>query len=410
MKKCLVVGGGVVGLCSAYYLAKAGHHVTVVDKSNMHNGCSYGNAGMIVPSHIIPLAQPGVISKGFRWMFNTKSPFYVRPNLSLDLLKWLSAFYKNANQIHVNNSKEALLNLSLMSKELYQDFSKLNSKLEYKEKGLLMLYRTEKVAEEEMKIAESVRQAGLNVDVLSENALKQLENNISTAAIGAVHYKCDAHISPNEFMSFLKRELYRLEVNVISGQEITSVNCNKNKVLSFKTSSNEFKVDEYVLAAGSWSPLVANMLGIKIKLLPAKGYSFNMVDIEKKPIIPSILCEGKVAITPMNNELRFAGTFGITNVKDQRISEKRIKGMVEEVNLFFPTLKMKTPKIEDVWSGLRPCTPTGLPIISKSSRYSNLTICTGHAMMGLSLGPASGKLVEQMISNSKKSIDISRFT
>ena len=203
-KEVIVIGGGIIGLCSAYYLAKEGHKVTVIDKSNMLNGASYGNAGMIVPSHIIPLAQPGAIQQGVKWLFNAKSPFYIKPSLNFELINWMFKFYKNSNQNHVDNSMLHLRNLSFLSKELYQEFAKTSNQFLYEEKGLLMLYQNEKVGEEEIKAAELAQRYGIEVDYLDNKGIQNLEKNTIVNALGAVHYKSDAHLSPNLFMKFIK--------------------------------------------------------------------------------------------------------------------------------------------------------------------------------------------------------------
>ncbi len=409
MKNVIIIGGGIIGLCSAYYLAKEGSKVTVIDKSDLLDGCSYGNAGMIVPSHIIPMAQPGVIHQGIKWMFNAKSPFYIKPALSLDLLSWLVQFYKNSNQNHVNKSMVPLRNLSFFSKELYQELAKSTNEFGYQEKGLLMLYNTEKVGEEEIKTGKIAEELGIEVDFLDQQEVKKLEKNIKVNALGAVHYKSDAHLSPNHFMSFLKSELNLMGVKMISNCSLLNFKVSNEKIEELITNKGNFKADGFVLATSSWSVEIAKKLGIKLYILPGKGYSFNVENLLVKPTIPSILCEGKVAVTPFNNAVRFGGTLEITNNNDTKINIKRLQGIVEKVNQFYPEIKVDLPEKKKVWHGFRPCTPTGLPIIEKSQKIKNLTIAAGHAMMGLSLAPASGKLVSELIMDKKPSIDLSEF-
>lgn len=411
MKNCIVIGGGIIGLCSAYYLAKAGHQVTVLDKSDLSDGCSYGNAGMIVPSHFIPLAQPGMIGKGIRWMFNSKSPFYVQPRLSADLLQWGMTFYQHANAQHVEASKQALLDLSLMSKDLYKDLTAAQPDIFYQEKGLLMLYQSEKVGEEEIEVGEMAKTLGVDVDFLDQQGVQQLEAGVQLNALGGVHFKSDAHLYPNALMSFLKQEVEKIGVEIIRDTFVESIEKTNGKITGLKTANQTYTADEFVLCAGSWSPFLAKQLGIKIQLLPGKGYSFNIQDQENNlPTIPSILCEGKVAVSPFQNSVRFGGTMEITQVKNTGINLNRVEGIVNTVNSFYPEINLETPDSKAVWSGFRPCTPTGMPIISRNNKYSNLTICTGHGMMGISLGPASGKLVEEIISEQKTTVDINRFT
>ncbi|REE80595.1 D-amino-acid dehydrogenase [Lutibacter oceani] len=408
-KKVVIIGGGIIGLCAAYYLAKEGNEVTVIDKTEMLDGASYGNAGMIVPSHIIPLAQPGVIHQGIKWMFNAKSPFYIKPSVNLDLITWLYKFYKNSNQNHVDNSIAHLKNLSFLSKELYQEFAKISDQFLYEEKGLLMLYQTEKVGEEEIRTAEIAQRFGIEVDFLDKNGIQNLEKNTNVNALGAVHYKSDAHLSPNLFLKFLKEELLKMNVELFPKTAIVNFKSVENTIQEIETNKGIIKADSFVVAAGSWSPEVLSKLGVKLSLLPGKGYSFNVSKQLDSPIIPSILCEGKVAVTPLNSTIRFGGTLEITNTNDTRINLKRLGGIIDKINNFYPELKIQTPENETIWSGFRPCTPSGLPIIEKSKKFSNLIISTGHAMMGLSLAPATGKLVSELVSDMQTSIDISAF-
>jgi len=408
-KNVIIIGGGIVGLCSAYYLTKEGAEVTVIDKSDMADGCSYGNAGMIVPSHIIPMAHPGVIHQGIKWMFNAKSPFYIKPALSTDLLSWLIQFYKNSNQNHVDKSMVPLRNLSFFSKELYQEFAILSKDFGYDEKGLLMLYNTEKVGEEEVKIGKIAEELGIEVDFLNLQEVKKLEKSIKVNALGAVHYKSDAHLSPNHFIAFLKATLNEMGVKIISNCSVIDFKFSEGKIDELITNNGDFKAGEFVIAAGSWSVEIAKKLGVKLHILPGKGYSFNVENLLSKPTIPTILCEGKVAVTPLRETVRFGGTLEITNNNDTKINIKRLQGIVEKVNQFYPDIKVGLPDKEKVWHGFRPCTPTGMPIIEKSKKIKNLTIATGHAMMGLSLAPASGKLVSELILGKKTSLDITEF-
>lgn len=406
MKNCIIIGGGIIGLSSAYYLAKAGHRVTIIDKTDMTDGCSFGNAGMIVPSHLIPFAQPGMMAQGLKWMFDSKSPFYVQPRFSMDLFKWGLKFYKTATQSHVEKSMPVLRDISLLSKRLYQDLAAEDSSFSYEEKGLLMLYKSDKVGEEVVHEGLEARRMGLDVDVLSRDEISNLETGINTTAIGAVHYKSDAHLYPDKLIDFLYRELEKLNVKIERNTEVKDFKISNKKITSIATSKGVFEADEVIIATGSWSPELTIKLGLKVALLPGKGYSFTLKDQIQKPVIPSILCEGKVAVTPMGNDLRFGGTMEITHTKDTKINMNRLEGILNTIQSFYPTLKFEKPKNNAVWYGFRPCTATGLPIICRSDNHSNIIIATGHGMMGLSLGPATGKLVEELVDGKKTSVDI----
>ncbi len=409
MKRVVIIGGGAIGLSTAYYLSKEGHEVVVIDAADMTDGCSYGNAGMVVPSHVLPLAQPGMIARGVRWMFDSRSPFYVRPRLSPALLSWGWQFYRNSTQEHVERSKTALRDLSLFSKELYRDLAS-QTNLFWHEQGLLMLYRSDKVGEEEMEAGKMARELGLEVDFLSASEAADLESGLKLDVKGAVHYRSDAHLHPGKFMTFLKQELEKTGVRLIKNARIEQLPVQGNRITGIGLVNDTLEADEVVLCAGAWSPEIARRLGIRISVLPGKGYSFEVPAEKGSPGIPSILCEGKVAVTPLGDTVRFGGTMEITHTADHRLNRSRIEGIVNTVNTFYPELQLKAPDMSKVWHGYRPCTPTGLPIISRTDKWSNLVIATGHAMMGLSLAPATGKLVEEMISGKPLSVSTEHFS
>jgi len=408
-KKVVIVGGGIIGLSCAYYLSQEGHQVTLVDRGKIDSGCSFGNAGMIVPSHVIPLAAPGMISQGMRWMLNSKSPFYVKPRLNKELFSWGKNFYRSANEAHVSRSMPALLDLSLLSKRLYQDLAKQSAEIAYEEKGLLMLFQSDKVAAEETHAGEIAQSLGLEVDFLSKEEVQQLESGIKVNAIGGGHFKSDAHLYPHKLMNFLLNSCRKNGVDFKEETEVNSINAQNGTINSVSTSSEEISGDDFVIAGGSWSPELTKQLRIKLSLLAGKGYSFTLENPTERPKTPSILCEGKVAVTPMGSDLRFGGTMEITHVRDTKINQKRLQGIVETANSFYPEMNIQFPEKDNQWYGFRPCSPDGLPFIGRSSKVSNAIIATGHAMMGLSLGPATGAIVASIVSEKEPPVLIDLF-
>lgn len=405
-KKVVILGGGVIGMFSAYYLAKAGHAVTVLDRNNLPGVSSVGNAGMIVPSHVIPMAAPGMISKGIRWMFDSKSPFYLKPGLRSELFSWGWKFYRSANDSNVEKNKFLLRDISLLSKKLYQELSLESKDFEYKERGLLMLFQTEHVRKEEIEAAMIARDLGLDVDILDQNGLEKLDYGVKTNASGAVLYQSDAHLQPNKLMAFLQLELDRMNVEFVETSNIRMIETKGGKVTKVISEDRSFEGDEFVIAAGAWSRELAKLAGESIRLLPGKGYSFTIQKPAISPKIPTILCEGKVAVTPFDDQLRFGGTMEITHVNDHKINRNRVQGIVRTINSFYPQLQVEMPENNEIWMGFRPCSPTGLPYIGRSSGIDNLIFATGHGMMGLSLGPGTGFLVRDLVHNSSEMNDL----
>jgi D-amino-acid dehydrogenase len=409
MSKVLIIGGGIVGLSSAYYLQKKGFQVTVLDKGDITDNCSFGNAGMIVPSHFVPLAAPGMISQGIRWMFNSKSPFYVRPSLNANLIGWGLKFMKHATEKHVAQSAEPLRDLSLLSKKLYEDLSKEpDFNFELTNNGILAFYKTEKAGEEEAHLAEKAKNLGLDMGVLSVEECRVLQPDLNLDVLGAVHYRCDAHLYPTKLMNGLITYLNNHGVTIIRGKEVDRIETDGDKIARVFTGSTAWEADQYIIATGSWSPAVAKMADLKISLMPGKGYSFMEPEPQHRLTIPALLCEARVAITPMNGSIRYGGTMELDKI-NTRVNMQRVKGIVESVPKYFPDLTPGVPAEKDIWYGFRPSSPDGLPYIGRSDKKKNLIVATGHGMMGLSLGPATGLLVSQIVAEQKTEMSINSF-
>lgn len=409
MGKIGIIGGGIIGLSSAYYLHKTGHKVTVIEKGNLQNGCSFGNAGMIVPSHFIPLAAPGMISKGIRWMFNSKSPFYVKPSLNPDLLKWGYLFYKSSNQTNVNKAIPALKELSHFSKSLYQQLVKeLPFDFDYHERGLLMLYQTEEIEKEERETAEIANHNGVEARVLTPEQVQALEPDVRVDVRGGVYFPGDAHLTPQHLVNRLAHYLKESGVAFKTDCEVLDFNIQNNQIQTLTTSQGDYSFDKIVLATGSWSGTLAKRLKLSLPMQAGKGYSFTLNNVEKNIRIPSIFLESKVAVTPMGNDLRFGGTMEITGV-NHTISMNRVKGIVESIPKYYPEMKVDVPAKEKIWHGLRPCSPDGLPYIGRSKQINNLIVATGHSMLGISLGPGTGKLVADLVNEKRPEVDLMPF-
>jgi D-amino-acid dehydrogenase len=407
--KAIVIGGGVVGLSSAYYLKESGWDVTLIDKTDLSDSCSYGNLGMIVPSHFVPLAMPGMISQGIKWMFNSRSPFYVRPSLNFDLINWGLKFVKSATEKNVEQSAIPLRDINLLSKTLYETLAaKPGFDFDLEKKGIMMYFKTEKVAEEEIHLAHRAQSLGLDVEPLSKQQAQALEPEIDLDILGAVHYRCDAHLYPNKLIPQLIQYLKQAGVKFETGNAVEKIIKEGEVIKKVINSNGSFEADVVVMAAGSWLPQLTKMAGLSIPLMPGKGYSFMQNNPAKKLNSPSIFCEARVAVTPMNGGIRYGGTMEIAPV-NSKVNMKRVEGIVNSIPKYFSNVQLNLPDEKDVWYGFRPCTPDGVPYIGRSKKISNLFIAGGHAMSGLSLGPASGKLIAELANGQQTSMDITAF-
>ncbi|MHA7058780.1 NAD(P)/FAD-dependent oxidoreductase [Aquimarina sp. M1] len=404
-KNIIIIGGGIIGLCSAYYLHKEGHKITVIDQSSMDFGASYVNAGYLTPSHIIPLAAPGVMKKGLKWMFDPGSPFFIKPRLKSDFLQWVWAFKKSCSSENVARSISSIKDINLLSRELFNEIKQEeNFKFQLERKGLLMICQTEKMLEEEIRVAEIAKNEGLPVRELSLKELQKLEPDVQIQAKGAIHYECDGHTTPHMFMEEMKMYLESSSVVFIKNEKIKDINIDNGRIVSVSSDTKTYIANEFVLAAGSWSNLLSKKLGINMLLEAGKGYRINSernLDIT----MPAILAEAKVAITPMHGFTRFAGTMEIAGI-DHNINKVRVEAIANAAHKYYPDIVLTDDEKNNAACGLRPVSPDGMAYIGKSSKCKNLTIATGHAMMGWSMGPATGKLVSEIISDKKPSLNL----
>jgi D-amino-acid dehydrogenase len=411
MSKAIVIGGGIIGLSSAFYLKKSGWDVTVVDKGDFSDNCSYGNAGYICPSHFIPLATPGIVKKGLKWMWNSRSPFYVQPRLDFNLMSWGMKFMKSATKEKVDAAAIPLRDIAIISKSEYESWLKIPGfNFSYERKGLLEVFQTQESADHVHHTCKKAHELGLtDTVILNKEELQNLEPGININALGALYFKCDAHCFPNKLMNNLIGHLKNEGVQFVPNNEVISFETGNGKIKKIITTEKAFEADEVVIATGSWGKQTADLLGIKIPLMPGRGYSVTLENSSYKLNYPAVLMEGRVAITPMDgNKIRFGGTMEITSHKTPP-RMNRVQGILDAVKRFYPDFDVPLPAKENVWYGYRPCSADGLPYIGRVKKYNNLTIATGHSMLGLSLGAGTGKLVDEIVNNQQPSMDMNPF-
>ncbi|WP_193211514.1 FAD-dependent oxidoreductase [Luteolibacter marinus] len=394
--RVVILGGGVIGLCTAYYALKRGLRVTVVQREEEGgDNCSMGNAGMIVPSHFIPLAAPGMIPKGLRWMFNRESPFYVRPRLDSALIRWAWLFHRSSTDRHVAASRELLRDLNLESRRLFVELGG-DDDFGMEQRGMLMLCKSAKGLEEEAAVAEAAREIGIDAEVLDAAGVARLDPSVTMDLAGAVHFPQDCHLDPARFMRSMRRRVADLGGELVSGIEIESVEMSQGKVAALAGGGHRFSGGQFVFAGGSWTPGLLRQLGLKLPLQAGKGYSLTLSGPPELPRCCSIFVEAKVAVTPMGGRLRFAGTMEVGGL-DLSVDPARVRGIVKSVNSYFPKFNESDFEGVQPWAGLRPVSPDGIPYLGKVPGVENAIAATGHAMMGLSLGPVTGSLATGLL-------------
>jgi D-amino-acid dehydrogenase len=397
-KKITILGAGVIGLSTALYCARRGMQVTIIDqKPRQRDGCSFGNAGMIVPSHFIPLAAPGMVALGLKWMWNPESPFYIKPRLDLDLMSWGLHFWKAATKARVEAAAPVLRDFSLLSRQCYEEIG-LNFGLV--KKGLLMLCKKQQTLDEEAHMAEMANQLGIPAQVLDAKATATLDPAVTMDICGSVFFPKDCHLAPGSFIFGVEAELLRLGVTFLWETEVRGFEVEGGALRAVKTSKGQVEGQEVVLCSGVWSAELAKELGLKLPMQAGKGYSLTLANPKQLPELCSICTEARLAVTPMEGALRVGGTMEMAGI-DESITQRRVRGITRAFPQYFPAFEEKDFAEVKPWSGLRPVSPDGMPYIGRTQRWKNLTVATGHAMMGLSLAPATGKIVCELLSAEK---------
>jgi D-amino-acid dehydrogenase len=402
----LVIGGGAVGICCSYYLNELGRHVAVVEKNDICSGSSYGNAGLIVPSHSIPLAAPGVISQGLKWMFNPAGPFYIKPRFQRDLLSWLWKFRSACNRHHVQRSIPVLRELSFASLKLFDELAKIEGDdWGYEKNGAIALFNTHKGFEHSVKEARLLRHHGVENRIIAKSELKEFIGEMRTTAIGGVFFPQDAQLDPEKFVRQLARFVAKKGVNLLTSVEVIGFETAGRMVKAVKTTRGDIAVEEVVLAGGAWSPEIARDLQLKLWIEPAKGYSLTFKRPARCPETPFNLAEARVFYTPMADTVRLSGTLALCGF-DLSIDRRRTQAILNAVPEYLPDFDPRTLELVEIWRGLRPCSPDGLPYIGRPARYDNVIIAAGHGMLGISLAPITGKIIAQLTENEIPPIDM----
>jgi len=402
----LIIGGGAIGVCCAFYLSALGKKVLLVEKNDICSGSSYGNAGLIVPSHSTPLAAPGVIGQGLKWMTKPQSPFYIKPRLDRNLIAWLWKFRGACNIQHVRQSIPVLHDLHTASLNLYDELANIEGMdFALEKKGLLELYKTRQGYDKGIEEIQLIKEYGIENRILPKEELHEFIEGIRTAAVGGVYRPHDAHLIPDRFVHQLTRQVESLGVRFLTSCEVLDFETAGRRVIGVKTTRGDIIAEEVVIAGGAWSAEIARNLQLNLSMQPAKGYSITFRRPAQCPSLPVALAESKVVVTPMEDTLRVAGTLELAGF-DQSINLGRVQAIFKAVRAYFPDMDPDSLELLEIWRGLRPCSPDGLPYLGRTPRYDNVILATGHGMLGISLGPITGKIVSQLSVNDDPAINM----
>lgn len=408
-KSVIVCGGGIVGLCTAYYLAREGLSVTVVEKQGEvgHDHCAVGSSGYVSPSHVIPLAAPGMVWKGLKWMLNSRSPFYIQPRLDTELMRWGWHFWRASNRARVVRAAPVLRDLCLHSRALFEELDELTGdRSEFRKDGLLNLCRTAQSLHEEANgLARLANELGVEAQVLDARQTAALGLGVKLDIAGSVYFPIDAHLTPARFSVALAGLLKEMGVRFCWDTTIYGWRKFDRRIAAVQTTAGDLIADEFVLTGGSWSSGMLAGLGLRMPMQAGKGYSLTLPKPRYRITKPFILKERRVAVTPMGDTLRFGGTMEIAGHND-RVRGERVEQIMAGVMAYMPEFTPADFAGLKPWFGYRPVSPDGLPYIGRFGRYANLATACGHAMLGVTLAPVSGLLVADLLSGRKPSVDL----
>ncbi|MEM7115378.1 MAG: FAD-dependent oxidoreductase [Chloroflexota bacterium] len=408
MSTFLIIGGGIIGTTTAYYLAKAGADVTLVEKGEIAAGSSYGNAGLICPCHSHPIPAPGVLTQGLKWLLDPESPFYIKPRLSPELAQWLWQFQRFCTIEASHRAIPLLRDMQRNSLKLYEEIIAEEAiECAFEKKGGLTLFRTEKGLENGRHEVEGMNGFGLDMELLpNTTAVRNIEPNIDPSVIGGIHYREDAHINPAQFVFGLGQKLQAAGVKLMTQTEVLGFDGDSRRITAVRTTKGKLTPKQIILASGAWSTQLAHQAGVRILMEPAKGYSITIKRPTNYLHTHLHLFESSMAVTPMGDTIRFAGTLELAGF-DFSINQRRVNAIRRGAHSYLQGLEGQ--EIVEIWGGMRPCAPDGLPYIGRTYKYNNLIIATGHAMLGMAMGPVTGKLVSQIACGEQPLLNIAAF-
>lgn len=388
----IVVGAGAIGAAVAAEVAARGRSVVVVDRgADWAAGCSWGNAGLICPSHAGPWATRADVSQGARWMLRRDSPLGLRPRPAL--VPFLGRLLTlPAERVEASR---------LLSRRLCLESLALHEKLAtehdtgFARHGLLDSYWTRGGLDRAGVAAELHRASGVRCEVLDADATRDLEPALGPGVEGGVFFPDEAHCDPAAYVAAEATRALERGARFVPHADVVGIDPSGRGRTTVLTTQGAFRADEVVVAAGAWSRTLAFSIGHRIPLQPGKGYTVDLTAGDREPLArPLMLQEARIAVTPLHGRLRLAGTMELSGI-DTSIDRRRIAAIHRAGVSMMPG--WSDAPVQRMWAGMRPCTPDGLPLIGRLGQGSRITLATGHAMLGLTLAPLTGLQVADVL-------------
>jgi len=402
----LILGGGVIGLSCALLLLRAGRGVTVLEMAQVGSGCSHGNCGTITPSHL-PLHAPGTVAKAVKWMLKRDAPLYVKPSLDPQLLAWMFHFARRCNWSDFRRTAKIKVTLLQRSREqLAQLIRQERLECEFVEGGTLYVWRKEQALEAARRDCEMLREIGVPVNVLDSGAIRKMEPTLKEGVAGGHWHPGDACLRPDRFVAELARAV-RAAGGIVREQcAVQGFGTRSGRIGSVLTAQGEASAAEIVFALGAWSPLIGKQLGLRLPIQPGKGYSISYARPRQVPSIPLALKERSICVTSWGSGYRLGSTMEFSGY-DTALNQRRLDALKRGAAEYL--VEPEGPAIQEQWYGWRPMTYDDLPIIGRAPQFSNLTLATGHGMLGVTLSAITAQLVTEVLSGRTPSLDLAPY-
>lgn len=397
----LVIGGGAIGVSCALELARRGADVVLLEAgADVGAGCSAGNAGLLCPSHSAPLPTRAALLAGLRWSLSAEAPFALRPRPSL--LPWLARFAAACTPARERHATDLLRDLSCASLDI---FERLRAEIgvPVERTGTLNVYATDPSFHHGQIEAAKHAAAGMRSETLTTKAAAELEPSLQGTIAGAILYPDELSGDPLAFVRTMSNAATAAGVDVRTATEVLQLMTANGKVVAVETTSGRLETGMIVLAAGAWTRRLAHSLRMDLPIEGAKGYHIDYERAQLDPRIPIFLHASRVVVTPLPDRLRLAGTLELSGF-DMSVDSRRVEAVARAGSSSVRGLASR--RAIEIWRGLRPCAPDGLPIIGAPEAYANLVLATAHATLGFTLAPITGRLVGQLVAGEEPEYDL----
>jgi D-amino-acid dehydrogenase len=395
--KVAVIGSGIIGVTTAYHLLKEGHEVVLIDAAEPGAGSSHGNAGWIVPSDSGPVASAGMIIQGLKWMLRKDSPLYVKPSLRPQHVGFMLAMARHCTRGDFRQAFRANLRLAGETIGLLDAYQSDGVRFEMHKQGLIMAFSSTRGLRHHRMDLDITQDAGLAPHVMTGPELAEREPALAPSLAGGIYFPLERHVRPDTLMSALVARCTELGATFVNQSAVIDVRRSGSQITRVLTTTAEVEADQFLLAAGAHSGPLSALFGTRLPVRPGKGYSvdFCPAPVELKAIV--YLAEARVAITPLAGAVRLAGTMEFAGL-DTKINPSRVAAIRNAPRRYLVDATWTdTAHSAPPWAGARPMTPDGMPILGLFPRTTNAWIATGHGMLGLTMGPATGQAVAEAI-------------